>query len=696
MSADGSIRVKGVTFPISPNPPAGRFYIGVDDADGHFKKQDSTGAVTDYESGASYTDEDAQDAVGGILTDTTTIDFTYSDVTNQITADVKSGSISDSLLASGIDGAKLQNLSVSDSKIIGVDGGKLTAGTVTDAKLASGIDAAKISGGTVSNSEFNHLDGVTSSIQAQIDGKANTSHTHVSSDVTDFTEAAQDAIGAALLDTATIDLTYNDGSNQISADVKDNSVTDTKLTTGINANKISAGNVSNTEFDYLDGVTSPLQTQIDGKANTSHAHVAADVTDFTTAARTAVVTNGINNGVTDKAPSEDAVFDALATKLVDPTTTTGDMLYRNSGGTVTRLPIGGEDFLIRSIGGVPVWEEENLFQDFGDGSDGNLTVTGSLTLSDVAYYDTLTIGAGAALNTDGYPLYCKVLDLTNAPVNGISRNGNPGANSTTNGGAGGGAAFAARMLGTNGVGGAGAAGQSNNGVQGGAAGATNPGNGGAGGASGSSGAGGTGLAAAGIAGGAVTSTVHYGRFEYQFLRGASLVAGGGGGRGGNSGGGDGANTSRGGGGGGAGGAVLVIYAGEIITGPSTPAGVISAMGGLGGRQTNLPAGGSCGGAGGGGGGGGGYIYIAYIKKTGSAVADLIDASGGTGGAGSDGSGTGVGGNGGAGGTGGRIQLFNVTTGTGTLTVGSAGSLGSVASGTTGGTGGNGGSCKVTL
>jgi len=33
--------------------------------------------------------EDAQDAVGGILTDTNSIDFTYDDDNNEITADVK-------------------------------------------------------------------------------------------------------------------------------------------------------------------------------------------------------------------------------------------------------------------------------------------------------------------------------------------------------------------------------------------------------------------------------------------------------------------------------------------------------------------------------------------------------------------------------------------------------------------------------
>lgn len=49
------------------------------------------------------------------------------------------------------------------------------------------------------------------------------------------------------------------------------------LPSGIDAAKISAGNVSNTEFDYLNGVTSALQTQLDGKAASSHTHAVGDI-----------------------------------------------------------------------------------------------------------------------------------------------------------------------------------------------------------------------------------------------------------------------------------------------------------------------------------------------------------------------------------------------------------------------------------
>jgi len=52
----------------------------------------------DYVDGAivaagGYTDEAAQDAVGGMVADTTTIDFTYTDATPELKADVKDGSI---------------------------------------------------------------------------------------------------------------------------------------------------------------------------------------------------------------------------------------------------------------------------------------------------------------------------------------------------------------------------------------------------------------------------------------------------------------------------------------------------------------------------------------------------------------------------------------------------------------------------
>lgn len=69
-------------------------------------------------------------------------------------------------------------------------------GALPNANIASGVDAAKIADGSVSNTEFQHLNGVTGDLQTQLDGKAAASHTHTTSDVTDYTETTQDLVGA--------------------------------------------------------------------------------------------------------------------------------------------------------------------------------------------------------------------------------------------------------------------------------------------------------------------------------------------------------------------------------------------------------------------------------------------------------------------------------------------------------------------
>lgn len=612
---------------------------------------------------------------------------------------------------------------------------------VSQHAVADGTDA-----GFMSPSDKTKLDGIASGATANdtdsnLKNRANHTGTQLAGTISDFSTAADDRV------------TIGIAAHVAESDPHPNYATETALAAGITTAQARSGHTG-------------TQT-------------ASTISDFDSAARTATVDNAITNGVTTKAPSQDAVFDALNDKvdktgdtmdgpldmvgdllgtghiilrpqdnppstptsgvalytntdeqvtwrsqsdlstsfdcslqsdnrvytlpdidgpiLVDPTSVPGDMIYRNSSDILDRVPVGAEDEILRIVGGIPQWVEENLSQDIGGGGSGNVTLSGAFTAPDIMYYDELVIDAGTVFNPDAYIIYAKKLDLTNAPAGAITRSGNPGTNGITSStGQAGGTGFTVRVLGTNSNGGNGAAGQTNAGTQGGAAGAVTVGNGGIGGASGASGAGGSGIGANAIAGGAVSTNIHFGRFEYQFLRGATSVSGGAGGRGGNSGGGNGASSSRGAGGGGAGGAVLVLIVGELITGPSTPAGVIVAKGGKGGSQANAPATGDIGGASGAGGGGGGYIYLAYVKKTGSTVADLLDASGGDGGDGGPGLGTGIGGAGGAGGAGGRIQLFNVTEGIGTLTVGSAGSNGSAASGITGGIGGTGGVCKVSI
>lgn len=83
------------------------------------------------------------------------------------------------------------------------------------------------------------------------------------------------ASSAETLTNKTINADNNTISNIANAQIKAGAA--------IDATKIADGSVSNAEFQYLDGVTSAIQTQIDSKAAAVHTHVISDVTGLQTA-----------------------------------------------------------------------------------------------------------------------------------------------------------------------------------------------------------------------------------------------------------------------------------------------------------------------------------------------------------------------------------------------------------------------------
>lgn len=113
-----------------------------------------------------YTDEQAQDAVGTILVDSSNIDFTYNDGTPSITADLTDTGVSPGTFGSASEVSQF----IVDAK------GRITAAGSTTISIAD-------------------------------------------TQVVGFAEAAQDAVGGALVDTASINFTYTDGSQSITADV---------------------------------------------------------------------------------------------------------------------------------------------------------------------------------------------------------------------------------------------------------------------------------------------------------------------------------------------------------------------------------------------------------------------------------------------------------------------------------------------
>jgi hypothetical protein len=315
---------------------------------------------------------------------------------------------------------------------------------------------------------------------------------------------------------------------------------------------------------------------------------------------------------------------------------------------------------------------------YGNGEDGDVTISGSVTLTANANYRSLTLAAGASLNGAGYFVRVRdLLDLSAAQAGAINHNGNSGGNGGATGTAGAqpGAQGANEIPGgvTRGLAG-GAGGQSTNawtgqqatqnGTQTIATSSSTPGSGMT---SGAGGAGASGAGGAAQVPGTVNTTVYKRPIMYTFLRGATAVVGGVGGDGGGGGGGDSVTPANGGGGGAGGnsGRPVVIFARIINRGGNTNTGIITAKGGNGGNG-GTPTTGNAGGGGGGSGGGGGWVYICYQEIRGSTITGAIDVTGGNGGNGGSGSGTGSSGGGGSSGHSGTVMLINVRARTSTV------------------------------
>jgi hypothetical protein len=198
--------------------------------------------------------------------------------------------------------------------------------------------------GDVSSVEIGYVNGVTSGIQAQLDGKSNDGHSHTSSNVTDFVEAAQDAIGNSIGS----GLSYNDSTGAIS----------------VNTSEIQSrvSGVSDTEIGYLDGVTSNIQNQINDKAPISSptftgtvsgvtkAHVGLANVDNTSDANKPVST-ATQTELDLKAPLNNPTFTGTVT--LPANTISQSMMSDNSVGT---NEIGGLAVTTEKIADLAVTE----------------------------------------------------------------------------------------------------------------------------------------------------------------------------------------------------------------------------------------------------------------------------------------------------------------------------------------------------
>ena len=171
----------------------------------------------------------------------------------------------------------------------------------------SKVDSLSDLGITATAAELNYVDGVTSNIQTQLDGKAASSHNHAASNITSGT------LSSDRLPTVPV------AKGGTGATTAANALINLGLTaTAAELNKMDGVTATTTELNYVDGVTSNIQTQLNGKAASSHSHAASDITSGTIAAARLPAASGTQAGITIVYPAASCTTFSSDTGTVTP------------------------------------------------------------------------------------------------------------------------------------------------------------------------------------------------------------------------------------------------------------------------------------------------------------------------------------------------------------------------------------------
>ena len=183
-----------------------------------------------------------------------------------------------------INAAKQDTITGAATTIVADD---LTSNSVVVSNSAGKIDVSEIT-----TDELNYLDGVSANIQTQLDDKQATvtgaASTIVDTDLTGGLVVVSDSAGKIAESSITVDeLDYLDGvSDNIQTQLNGKQATVTGAASTIvddnleedyvvvsnGSGKIVASNISTTQLGYLNDVTDDIQSQLDGKSDTSHNH----------------------------------------------------------------------------------------------------------------------------------------------------------------------------------------------------------------------------------------------------------------------------------------------------------------------------------------------------------------------------------------------------------------------------------------
>lgn len=212
-----------------------------------------------------FTDERAQDAVGNILTDTTTIDLTYNDAGNTISADIQPLSITNSLISASA-AIAYSKLNLTGS-IVNADINAAAAIVYSKLSLSNSIVNADIN--TAAAIAYSKLNLTGSIVNADVAtgaaiaySKLNLTGSIVNADVN---AAAAIAYSKLLLTNSIVNADINASAAIVYSKLA--ALTASRALQSDGSGFVSVSAVTNTELGYVSGVTSAIQTQINTKVN---------------------------------------------------------------------------------------------------------------------------------------------------------------------------------------------------------------------------------------------------------------------------------------------------------------------------------------------------------------------------------------------------------------------------------------------
>lgn len=259
----------------------------------------------------------------------------------------------------------------------------------TLSKSASGLKLSDTAVTAASYGSATQVSSFTVDAQGRLTAASNTSISIPSSQVSDFNEAAQDAIGGSLLDSSTIDLSYDDGANQISAAVIAASITDSHLA----SNSVITAKINNAAVDKnkLNSDAFDQETILGGAGTSGNVHHAPKNQIFGIAGESFAANTGFLVRYAKNGETEGRLYKA------DQDATSNENYYAVGIAFSVGAVAAGEQLRVVTFGIYDFLASDTAFGAIHIGKPVYLTASGAFSLSapTTANYAVVRIGISA-------------------------------------------------------------------------------------------------------------------------------------------------------------------------------------------------------------------------------------------------------------------------------------------------------------